>query len=99
MIGVQNDRSRPQVRLRLMHDDAGRRRPPPRWVAGWGGAAPLVAGRLAMGGGAGREACRARHLLLGWTLHEDRVIRLAPPLILSDTDRRHALAEIQAALA
>ncbi|MFP6664419.1 MAG: aminotransferase class III-fold pyridoxal phosphate-dependent enzyme [Deltaproteobacteria bacterium] len=45
------------------------------------------------------EACRARHLLLGWTLHEDRVIRLAPPLILSDPERRHAVTEIRAALA
>ena len=44
------------------------------------------------------DACRARGLLLGWTLHQDRVIRLAPPLILSDADRSEALASIHAAL-
>jgi acetylornithine/N-succinyldiaminopimelate aminotransferase len=29
------------------------------------------------------QRCRETGLLLGWTLHEDRVVRLAPPLVLS----------------
>jgi acetylornithine/N-succinyldiaminopimelate aminotransferase len=37
------------------------------------------------------EQCRARGLLLGWTLNEDRVIRLAPPLNIDRADLDHAL--------
>jgi acetylornithine/N-succinyldiaminopimelate aminotransferase len=29
------------------------------------------------------DGCRARGLLLGWTLHRDTVVRLAPPLVVS----------------
>ena len=32
------------------------------------------------------DACRARGLLLGWTLHQDCVIRLAPPLNIRDDE-------------
>lgn len=45
------------------------------------------------------DNCRARRLLLGWTLHEDRVIRLAPPLILSREDEDQAIAAMRSALA
>jgi acetylornithine/succinyldiaminopimelate/putrescine aminotransferase len=38
-------------------------------------------------------------LILGWTLHRDTVIRLAPPLVLSDDEAGRALAGIAAALA
>jgi acetylornithine/succinyldiaminopimelate/putrescine aminotransferase len=37
------------------------------------------------------EGCFARGVLAGWTLHDDRVVRLAPPLILSDEERDIAL--------
>jgi acetylornithine/succinyldiaminopimelate/putrescine aminotransferase len=44
---------------------------------------------------------RARdlRLLLGWTLHRDTVVRLAPPLVLTDAEAERALAGIAAALA
>jgi acetylornithine/succinyldiaminopimelate/putrescine aminotransferase len=35
--------------------------------------------------------CLARGLLVGWTLHDDRVVRLAPPLVLSDDETETAL--------
>ncbi len=35
--------------------------------------------------------CLARDVLVGWTLHDDRVVRLAPPLVLGDADTAHAL--------
>lgn len=44
------------------------------------------------------EGCRARGLLLGWTLHEDRVIRLAPPFILSPQDEHEALVAMRESL-
>ncbi len=44
------------------------------------------------------DACRTRGLLLGWTLHEDRVVRLAPPLNISRSDLAHAVAVFEAAL-
>jgi acetylornithine/N-succinyldiaminopimelate aminotransferase len=31
-------------------------------------------------------ACFARGLILNWTLHRDRVIRLAPPLVITDSE-------------
>ena len=44
------------------------------------------------------EACRAREVLLGWTLHEDRVVRLAPPLILSEEESAEAVRRLSDAL-
>ncbi len=38
-------------------------------------------------------------LLLGWTLHRDTVVRLAPPLVLTDAEAERALAAIATALA
>jgi acetylornithine/succinyldiaminopimelate/putrescine aminotransferase len=32
------------------------------------------------------EACFARGLVLNWTLHRDRVIRLAPPLVITEAE-------------
>lgn len=32
------------------------------------------------------DGCRARGLLLGWTLHRDTVVRLAPPLVIQEED-------------
>jgi acetylornithine/N-succinyldiaminopimelate aminotransferase len=52
------------------------------------------------------DACAAfvrgaigRRLLLNWTLHRDVVVRLAPPLVLSDAEADDAVARIAAALA
>jgi acetylornithine/succinyldiaminopimelate/putrescine aminotransferase len=42
--------------------------------------------------------CFARGVLLGWTLHHDRVVRLAPPLNVPDDDLDDALAAVAAAL-
>jgi acetylornithine/N-succinyldiaminopimelate aminotransferase len=42
--------------------------------------------------------CFARGVLLGWTLHHDRVVRLAPPLNIADDDLDDALRAIAAAL-
>ena len=45
--------------------------------------------------------CRAafgRGLILNWTLHRDTVVRLAPPLTISDADGERALTEIATAL-
>jgi acetylornithine/succinyldiaminopimelate/putrescine aminotransferase len=42
--------------------------------------------------------CRAalQHgLILNWTLHADTVVRLAPPLIISDVESEHALRAIR----
>lgn len=38
------------------------------------------------------EAARRRGLLLGWTLHRDTVVRLAPPLVISEADLEKATA-------
>jgi acetylornithine/N-succinyldiaminopimelate aminotransferase len=38
-------------------------------------------------------------LILGWTLHDDRVIRLAPPLVLGEAEAEEALRRIASALA
>jgi len=40
----------------------------------------------------------ARGLILNWTLHRDTVVRLAPPLVISDADSERALSAIEAAL-
>lgn len=45
------------------------------------------------------SACLARGLIVNWTLHRDTVIRLAPPLVLTRAEVRHALATMDAALA
>ena len=45
--------------------------------------------------------CRAafeRGVILNWTLHRDTVVRLAPPLVISDADSERALAEIATAV-
>lgn len=45
------------------------------------------------------RAAFARGLILNWTLHRDTVVRLAPPLTISDEDGERALTGIAAALA
>jgi acetylornithine/N-succinyldiaminopimelate aminotransferase len=40
----------------------------------------------------------ARGVILNWTLHRDTVVRLAPPLVLSEAEAEQALAVIAAAL-
>ncbi|MDX2169978.1 MAG: aspartate aminotransferase family protein [Deltaproteobacteria bacterium] len=45
------------------------------------------------------RAAFARRLILNWTLHRDTVVRLAPPLVISDADSARALSAIEAALA
>ncbi len=42
--------------------------------------------------------CRERGVLLGWTLHDDRVVRLAPPLGLAADELEEAVQVIRAAL-
>jgi len=42
--------------------------------------------------------CFARGVLLGWTLHHDRVVRLAPPLNIADDDLEDALLAMASAL-
>jgi acetylornithine/N-succinyldiaminopimelate aminotransferase len=42
--------------------------------------------------------CRDAGLLLGWTLHEDRVVRLAPPLVLSPRQMEEGLDRMDGAL-
>ena len=37
------------------------------------------------------SGCFARQVLLGWTLHRDTVVRLAPPLTLSQAELDQAL--------
>lgn len=37
------------------------------------------------------DACRDQGVLLGWTLHHDRVVRLAPPLTIADDEIDFAL--------
>jgi acetylornithine/succinyldiaminopimelate/putrescine aminotransferase len=43
--------------------------------------------------------CRDAGVLLGWTLHEDRVVRLAPPLVLSAGELEEGLERMDGALA
>ena len=42
--------------------------------------------------------CRAEGPILGWTLHDDRVLRLAPPLVISDAELDEAALRMQRAL-
>jgi acetylornithine/succinyldiaminopimelate/putrescine aminotransferase len=44
------------------------------------------------------DGCFARGLLVGWTLHAERVVRLAPPLVLSDGETETALGSIAAVI-
>jgi 4-aminobutyrate aminotransferase-like enzyme len=37
-------------------------------------------------------------VIVGWTLHRDTVVRLAPPLVLTDEELERALAVMRAAL-
>jgi acetylornithine/succinyldiaminopimelate/putrescine aminotransferase len=48
-----------------------------------------------------RFAARAfeSRLILNWTLHRDTVVRLAPPLVLTDDEADHAVATIARCLA
>jgi acetylornithine/succinyldiaminopimelate/putrescine aminotransferase len=53
--------------------------------------------------GAARCAAFARRafaagLVLNWTLHRDTVVRLAPPLVLTDAEAEQAVATIARAL-
>ncbi|MFP6625554.1 MAG: aspartate aminotransferase family protein [Deltaproteobacteria bacterium] len=45
------------------------------------------------------KACRQGGLILGWTLHNDRVVRLAPPLTISRAELEEAAARMSAAAA
>ena len=38
------------------------------------------------------KACCDNGLILGWTLHSNTVIRLAPPLIISDNEIRQGMS-------
>lgn len=44
------------------------------------------------------QSCFAAGLILGWTLHQDTVVRLAPPLIISSVEIDRAIAIVQKAL-
>ena len=44
------------------------------------------------------ERCRRAGLILGWTLHADTVVRIAPPLTLSAREMREGLEIIEKAL-
>jgi acetylornithine/N-succinyldiaminopimelate aminotransferase len=49
-----------------------------------------------------RAVCRAafeRGLILNWTLHRDTVVRLAPPLVMTDAESERALGAIAEAFA
>jgi acetylornithine/succinyldiaminopimelate/putrescine aminotransferase len=45
------------------------------------------------------RAAFARGLILNWTLHRDTVVRLAPPLVISDADSERALQAIAESVA
>lgn len=42
--------------------------------------------------------CRELGLLLGWTLHSDTVVRLAPPLVISDSEIERSIGIMKEAL-
>ncbi|MCS6926091.1 MAG: aminotransferase class III-fold pyridoxal phosphate-dependent enzyme, partial [Candidatus Binatia bacterium] len=44
------------------------------------------------------QRCFAAGVILGWTLHRDTVVRLAPPLTISSAEIAHAVAVIRDAL-
>ena len=61
----------------------------------------LLIGLELAGAEATRAFCRAafaRGLILNWTLHRDSVVRLAPPLVISEEESERALGKIGAAL-
>ena len=41
--------------------------------------------------------CRAEGLILGWTLHDDKVVRIAPPLIITEAEIDEAAFRMQRA--
>ncbi|RMD80993.1 MAG: aspartate aminotransferase family protein [Candidatus Dadabacteria bacterium] len=41
--------------------------------------------------------CRKERLIVGWTLHDDTVVRLAPPLVIGEAQVDEALARIERA--
>jgi acetylornithine/N-succinyldiaminopimelate aminotransferase len=41
--------------------------------------------------------CRAEGLIIGWTLHNDRVVRLAPPLVITEAEIDEATLRMQRA--
>jgi acetylornithine/succinyldiaminopimelate/putrescine aminotransferase len=45
------------------------------------------------------QACRSEGLLRGWTLHDDRVVRLAPPLVIREAELDDASLRMERALA
>ncbi len=44
------------------------------------------------------QACRSEGMLLGWTLHDDRVVRLAPPLVIHEAELDDASLRMERAL-
>lgn len=44
-------------------------------------------------------ACRQRDLLIGWTLHQTTVVRMAPPLVISDDELAHVAEIMREAIA
>ena len=44
------------------------------------------------------RGCFERRVIVGWTLHRDTVVRLAPPLVLTDAELERGLAAMRAAL-
>jgi len=61
----------------------------------------LLLGLDLAGPGATREFCRAaleRGLIVNWTLHRDTVVRLAPPLVITEEESEQALRKIEEAL-
>ena len=45
------------------------------------------------------QDCFAQGLVLGWTLHEDTVVRLAPPLVISSQEIERAVSIMHQVLA
>ena len=44
------------------------------------------------------NACRRERLIVGWTLHDDRVVRLAPPLVITEAELDDASLRMERAL-
>ncbi|MBI3304618.1 MAG: hypothetical protein HYZ72_21350, partial [Deltaproteobacteria bacterium] len=44
------------------------------------------------------QACFAAGVILGWTLHRDTVVRLAPPLLISSAEIEQAVTVMRQAL-
>ncbi|HEY2773897.1 MAG TPA: aspartate aminotransferase family protein [Candidatus Binatia bacterium] len=44
------------------------------------------------------QQCRSEGLLVGWTLHDDRVVRLAPPLVIHEAELDEATLKMERAL-